>query len=820
MAQVSITSKDGRYTLLDEQEFAYLDDWYDFPSGNQQTYLIDNILGTKTELYSYGGSGIYIQTPFFSRDEKFAIFQFRNNDWEEYTAPSTGVKIVNIKTGEVQTIASSIAKETTVGLSGDGSKVLWNVYTQRGLAEDAYYFPNIPQLALPEAKGAKIDLNGFGTIAVGDTAIIQLGLKEITTAVGVESMTLSLSTGVIAKYDDESSRPGEFLAFKYTVSVDEWSPNLSITSVNLNGAKLSGFDGTPAVISADLARIKGTLIVDGYQGTNGDENFRGTTGAEVFRGLGGNDTYRINNIKDRVYENKSEGSDTIVATVSYSLQNDVSVENIRVASSARGADINLSGNDFSQTLEGGSGNNTLDGRRGADTMIGYAGNDTYYVENPGDIVLEAKGGGVDRVLTTISYTLGAGQEIEHLAALSSTSLAALRLVGNSFAQTITGNAGDNELVGKGGGDKLIGRGGDDTYYVRDSSDRVFESTGGGFDTVRTARSYALAAGQAVEVLGFTDEGGTDDLSLTGNAFGQTRRGNPGDNRLDGGGGADTLIGRGDNDIYIVDNAGDVALEGRGAGQDTVLAAVSHALKAGQAIEALEALSATGKAALNLTGNEFAQGLKGNAGANILDGGRGADVMAGLAGNDTYLFDDVRDVVIEGRGQGTDTVVTTVSTTLAAGQEIEILRLAATVGERSLDLNGNAFGQKIIGSAGANVIDGRGGTDILLGGSGRDTFMFSTKLDARVVAHITDFSPINDTVALVQGIFSGLDAGPLATRAFKNLDKAVVDADDRVLYKQSTGELFYDADGSGGSAAVKFAVLDNHAKLTHDDFFVV
>jgi hypothetical protein len=47
-----------------------------------------------------------------------------------------------------------------------------------------------------------------------------------------------------------------------------------------------------------------------------------------------------------------------------------------------------------------------------------------------------------------------------------------------------------------------------------------------------------------------------------------------------------------------------------------------------------------------------------------------------------------------------------------------------------------------------------------------------------------------------------------------------DADDRIVYKTTTGALFYDADGVGGAAAVQFAVLDNHAALTKADFVVV
>ena len=78
--------------------------------------------------------------------------------------------------------------------------------------------------------------------------------------------------------------------------------------------------------------------------------------------------------------------------------------------------------------------------------------------------------------------------------------------------------------------------------------------------------------------------------------------------LDGGLGADLMAGGLGNDIYVVDNAGDVVSEAAGAGTDTVRSSVSHTLGAN-----VENLVLTGVAAINGTGNALNNSLTGNAG---------------------------------------------------------------------------------------------------------------------------------------------------------------------------------------------------------------
>lgn len=134
------------------------------------------------------------------------------------------------------------------------------------------------------------------------------------------------------------------------------------------------------------------------------------------------------------------------------------------------------------------------------------------------------------------------------------------------------------------------------------------------------------------------------------------------------------------------------------------------------------------------------------------------------------------------------------------------------------LRGGAGRDQLVGGAGDDTLAGGRGADLLAGGGGADTFLFDAKPGRGGVDHIKDFTPQDDVLHLDHRVFSGLDPGVPAATQFRSHGKA--DADDRILYTQTTGELFYDADGGGRKPAVLIAVLDNHAALDHTDILVV
>ena len=493
--------------------------------------------------------------------------------------------------------------------------------------------------------------------------------------------------------------------------------------------------------------LTGGTLNDTLNGGDGNDTLNGWSGKDTMSGGLGNDTYAVDNTGDIVIEDAGAGTDTVNSAINYTLTDNV--ENLNLMGTAN---LNGTGNALANTLVGTSGNNILDGGAGADTLIGGLGDDTYIVDVKTDVIVENAGEGTDTVRAAFSYTLGAN--LENLVLTGAGNIGG---TGNAMDNSLTGNAGNNLLTGGDGKDILDGglgadtlRGGlgNDTYYVDNAGDVVTEAVGEGTDTVFSTVNWTL--GDNVERLTLM---GKANLTGTGNALANVIIGNDGSNHLNGGAGNDTLSGGlGDdalnggkgadnlkggagNDTYYVDNTGDVVTEFSGQGEDTVITNLNYAL--GANVEDLILVSthdyyASGNALDNhLTGNVGKNLLHGGDGNDVIDGGKGADKMYGGLGNDTFYVDNIGDVVVEYTGQGTDTVISSLTYTLSGA--IENLTLSGT---GNVNGTGNALSNVLVGNAGKNTLDGGTGHDTLTGGAGADVFLFGANSGADT---ITDFS---------------------------------------------------------------------------------
>jgi Ca2+-binding RTX toxin-like protein len=525
-----------------------------------------------------------------------------------------------------------------------------------------------------------------------------------------------------------------------------------------------------------------------------------------------------------------------------------------------GGNDTLNGDAGNDSLEGGAGNDSLIGGTGDDTLLGGtgrdrleggAGNDWFFVDDANDVVVEAADDGTaDRVLVSVSYTLGEGVHVEDLRTTNNSGLDQIDLmIGNSLSQRIVGNAVNNALYGEGGNDVLFGLDGHDL--------------------------------------------------LNGGAGADTLYGGAGSENLRGDAGADRMIGGLGDDVYFVDDVADRIIEREGEGDsDSVIVEglASFTLLSSHSIEGLFAANSDLTAAINLTGNALDQTIGGNNGVNILrgldgndsliglggndtlfggdgndrlNGGTGSDRLVGGRGDDTYIIDAQTDVINETAGQGTDRVLVDglSSFTLSSWHEIEALAAFNSAGTAAMTLVGNSISQTITGNAGENILRGLDGNDVLVGldgndelfggngtdvleggngsdrltggtgndnilggigadtifgGTGADTFVFDTAIGGTEIDRIADFTAGEDVISLLFGIFSGIDRGQLAQAAFEiNQSGLATQTSTRIVYESDTGRLVYDADGSGDAAGVHFATLNrNIDAISAADFLIV
>lgn len=491
-------------------------------------------------------------------------------------------------------------------------------------------------------------------------------------------------------------------------------------------------------------------------------------------------------------------------------------------------DDTLNGYAGNDILHGFDGNDVLDGGLDIDSMYGGRGDDLFIVDNTRDRVTELAGEGVDTVRSlALRYILS--ENVENMVAGLTVGQA---LIGNALANHLSGNAGDDILNGGGGGDVMAGAAGDDLYYVNDAGDNVIEDEAQGNDSIMSSVTYSLE-GRFVETLTLLGNavlnGYGNDLAnvingnvaanlLMGNGGNDVLNGGIGEDILNGGTGADRMDGGADNDIYIVDNVGDVVIERPENSRDEVRTSLARYVLPDE----VERLTGTMSSGQTLIGNAMNNRIIGRHGDDIINGGVGADLMMGGLGDDTYYVDNPNDRAAEKADGGNDTVKSSISFSLSrpyiADQYTENLIL---LGSDDLDATGNAFANRLVGNAGDNELHGLAGNDILTGGAGSDNFYFETKLnDNRNVDRITDFSLVDDMIMLSPYVFHMHVLHQVLPDYLFHVGTEAADAEDRIIYNPLTGFLSYDADGNGAGAAVLFGQLAPGLALTHADFMVL
>jgi serralysin len=104
---------------------------------------------------------------------------------------------------------------------------------------------------------------------------------------------------------------------------------------------------------------------------------------------------------------------------------------------------------------------------------------------------------------------------------------------------------------------------------------------------------------------------------------------------------------------------------------------------------------------------------------------------------------------------------------------------------------------------------------------QDKFKFDTALDAATnVDTIIDFNSADDIFWLDSTIFTTLTSGNVISANQFCIYNGTLDADDRIVYDQTSGAIMYDPDGSGIAGATQFAQVTPGITITYDDFLVL
>lgn len=124
-------------------------------------------------------------------------------------------------------------------------------------------------------------------------------------------------------------------------------------------------------------------------------------------------------------------------------------------------------------------------------------------------------------------------------------------------------------------------------------------------------------------------------------------------------------------------------------------------------------------------------------------------------------------------------------------------------------------KRIKGEGGDDTIVGGAGDEVLFGGRGRDIFVYRNPTDG--VDDIRDFKASKDKIGFNSDDFGDLGVGIEATEFTIGTDATT--ADQRIIYDDVSGNLFWDEDGSGATAQIQLAHLDAGLALTAANFVV-
>jgi len=632
-----------------------------------------------------------------------------------------------------------------------------------------------------------------------------------------------------------------------------------------NALTIIGNQGNNALIGTILADtiygglgndiITGGVAADTLQGGSGDDLFILNTitenaSGEVINGTSGtNDVVAVNDISpgtltiqgssgfrniDSIVIGTVDKSGKISSTGTLAISIDATLAGSTNTNPGTST-INLTGNAGNNSLTGNNGTNTIDGGKGDDILVGGGSTDTYIGGEGKDTMTGGSGKDTFKYLKTSelvdgesidgstgnsdtlsldgagTYTFKVDADLVNveLVTMATTGKSDTAAIGVDLsAQTtetdfkVTGNSGVNKIVTSiSTYADITGGAGNDTITTGNKNDVIDGGTGN--DVIVSGDGIVGDATSGMD--GDDITGGLGDDKITSGTGNDTVLAGAGADEIYGAKGDDTIDGGEGNDIIFGDEGSNPGLSGNGAdklsgglGSDTFV--VEHVIWAKK---------------------------------DTIDGeGKGVDAAAAISDIDTVVFAECQTQA------STATGIFKIDAKLVKGIEAFVIDDDPfTSGENGtmplgLDVSTYASAITLKGNAGDNVlkagtkddiITGNAGDDTITGGTGADKFVFNDKTS---VDTITDFVSGSDKLVFSDATFNlGANDTQGASGSYTAFTAGILEstgstfatANARFGFDTSTGNLYYDADGSAGvSAAVQIATLTGVTALTEAD----
>lgn len=618
--------------------------------------------------------------------------------------------------------------------------------------------------------------------------------------------TINGSTGAdsLVVYDTAG---GTFTVDTITPNTFKSVENIYIGKVDAKGKVTStgkeaiNIDVTAAGNAGNLAvNVIGNAGDNAITGNKSVNEITGGAGMDTLIGMNGSDIFKFLKTTDVVSGetvNGDGGTDTLSDTAAlygsgiYKFLEDAMLQNIDNVVLYEKSGVDMTGQAEAWSVTGSDAVNTVITSTGSfnDYVDGGLGNDIIDTKDGNTASASLFGGGYfgDEIyggLGNDKITSGTGNDYIDGGDGDDTITS-----GNSTASV--GNGGD-EIYGGAGKDKITSGNGNDYIEGGDGDDTIV--SGDGVTATPNGWNYNLGGDEIYGGMG-------NDKITSGN----------GNDVIYGGKGNDIIdSGAGDDIIFADDNVGLAYTKGNsvdkvsgGAGSDTIV--VEHVLWG-----KLDTLS-----------------------------GEGAGVTAGVGDIDTLIFAENTDqssgttgatfVVDIKKVTGFEVFSIDSDAFTAGNQGSANVGIDATTYQSEIEMYGNSGANMLKGGAKDDVIQGNAGADTLTGNAGNDQFVFN---DTASTDTITDFnahptqgnSPNGDLLVFSDAIFdlganegTGTGTATAFTAGILELTGTTfASANSRFGFDTTTGDLYYDADGSGAGTSVKIATLSNIATISETD----